>query len=68
MLLKPSVLTSQCPMRSQAAHTARAALLVRATKSQVLKAYCSFQIEDLNQPLVFFSNIVFVKRGFSYYE
>jgi len=29
MLLKPSVLTSQCPMRSQAAHTARAALLVK---------------------------------------
>jgi hypothetical protein len=31
---------SQCPMRSQKAHTARAALLVRATKSQILKAYC----------------------------
>ncbi len=65
-------LTSQCPMRSQAAHTARAFLLVRATKSQIratksillapsclliskiLKAYCSFQIFDLNQPLVKF--------------
>jgi len=54
MLLKPSVLTSQCPMRSQKAHTARAALLVRATKSQILKAYCSSSLilQEFEQAVV----------------